>query len=324
MPAVVINHELATLPDNGKVMFTYTENHPDYEAILQKKLLENGVKETYRAMNKIDDLPPGAFEQFDYIIDTKMACFRQNNSDGVCVFCGGVTKPMTGFGMYAYYNYCDECHSLCLEDKQFVHIEYDDDYVNRLGGEYLHHGYGIQAGDILSAVGNPKPGKFLEIGFSSPIILMGLGRRGWEVTGMDMAVTNSSKKAIKAVGGKVIEGDVENAKITEKYDLIWISHVVEHLNKPLETLKKLYDSLNDGGMLCVCAPDPEELWGDEIYKGVAHCHPEQHLYIGSGKAYIDFLESLGAKKLFFQRDNDNALTYVHCYEWRLVVQKGEK
>lgn len=41
------------------------------------------------------------------------------------------------------------------------------------------------------------------------------------------------------------------------FDVIWISHVFEHLVKPLDLLKKLHTNLADNGVIFIEVPDCE-------------------------------------------------------------------
>jgi len=53
---------------------------------------------------------------------------------------------------------------------------------------------------------------------------------------------------------KVFFGDFSKIKFSKKYDLIWCSHVLEHQNNPGLFLKKVHNTLKEGGYLCLIVP----------------------------------------------------------------------
>ena len=72
--------------------------------------------------------------------------------------------------------------------------------------------------------------------------------------GIDVTISDDLKKNEKLL---FIESNAEDAleKIKDKkFDLILMINVVEHLNEPLQILKKSYELLNDKGILLVNVP----------------------------------------------------------------------
>ena len=54
---------------------------------------------------------------------------------------------------------------------------------------------------------------------------------------------------------KVINSTFETAEIAEKYDTIFLLHTLEHLDNPVETLKKIKSWLSEDGKLYVACPN---------------------------------------------------------------------
>lgn len=69
-------------------------------------------------------------------------------------------------------------------------------------------------------------------------------------------------RAFAAAGFQVTTVDIKNADIcgdfmtveVPKVDLVWSSHVLEHMPNPNLFLRKCFDTLNDDGWLCVTVP----------------------------------------------------------------------
>ncbi len=92
--------------------------------------------------------------------------------------------------------------------------------------------------------------KVIEIGSSSGILLNAFKVEGFDVTGIEpskLAVEYSKEK----YNLKVINGLFEEVEIKEKFDLVLCSHMLEHINNPIEFLSKVKDILNEKGVLYI-------------------------------------------------------------------------
>lgn len=85
--------------------------------------------------------------------------------------------------------------------------------------------------------------------------------------------------------GVFYETSLDNVKET-KFCGVHISEVLEHLPRPLETLKEAYDRLIPGGAICVVVPNEKFVWStDMVEYRLKYPHvfqPPQHLN------YFDF------------------------------------
>ena len=57
----------------------------------------------------------------------------------------------------------------------------------------------------------------------------------------------------------VIESTIENVGLEKKFDYIYLIHTLEHLDKPVDSLKHIGGLLNDGGHLFVAVPNARAL-----------------------------------------------------------------
>ena len=108
----------------------------------------------------------------------------------------------------------------------------------------------------ITLVGNNK--KVLEIGTASGYIAKILSERGCKITGIEENPTLAD--SAKEFTEKIIVGDIETLDLTknlgnEKYDVILLGDVLEHLKHPEKLLKKLHDFLNDDGYLVCSIPN---------------------------------------------------------------------
>lgn len=104
----------------------------------------------------------------------------------------------------------------------------------------------------------PEGATVLDVGCGNGIISRGLGRKGFNVLGIDV-----SEKAIEKakslndlpnVNFQVVSAE-QLAVSNEKYHAVVCSEVLEHLNEPHKLLNVLYHSLKNEGVLIVTVPN---------------------------------------------------------------------
>jgi len=106
-----------------------------------------------------------------------------------------------------------------------------------------------------------RPGRgerLLDVGFGSGEFLEYAKTAGWEVAGVDPDPV-SVESAVQR-GLNVRHGGVEAyADMPESFDVITMSHVIEHVHDPHETLKTIYRLLKPGGFLWLTTPNIQSL-----------------------------------------------------------------
>jgi 2-polyprenyl-3-methyl-5-hydroxy-6-metoxy-1,4-benzoquinol methylase len=104
------------------------------------------------------------------------------------------------------------------------------------------------------------PKKALEVGCSAGLLLAELKRRGWEVEGIEPA-KNFADYARDNFDIKVYLQPFEHVKLQDaRYELIIISHLLEHLSDPISCLYKLSHYLNPKGYLFIEIPNIRGIW----------------------------------------------------------------
>jgi len=99
-------------------------------------------------------------------------------------------------------------------------------------------------------------GSILEIGCGNARILYLAREDGWKVQGLELseqlaeAVTERLKIAVKVTDFLKLDTDTE-----EKYDLIILRHVLEHLTEPVVAMEKIRNLLQPGGKLLMEFPN---------------------------------------------------------------------
>jgi 2-polyprenyl-3-methyl-5-hydroxy-6-metoxy-1,4-benzoquinol methylase len=97
--------------------------------------------------------------------------------------------------------------------------------------------------------------KVLEIGCGTGYLLSRIQKLGADVIGIEPGIHCLTAK--EKYGVKIIHDFFPSKKITEQYDIIVMSIVLEHFQQPSKYLKLLSPYLNDNGLLIVSVPDAE-------------------------------------------------------------------
>ena len=99
----------------------------------------------------------------------------------------------------------------------------------------------------------------LEIGSGQGQASWWFEQEGFMVTGIEPDLKNVELINMKLKNGRCIQGSGENFSIYEKFDLIWMSHVLEHLINPNYFFSRIKNNMKDGGIFFIEVPNCENL-----------------------------------------------------------------
>lgn len=158
-----------------------------------------------------------------------------------------------------------------------------------------------------------KKGKILEIGCSYGTYLYLLRKLGWEVYGVEL-----SDEAVRFARDKLklnVQKKIPtNSEVKEKFDLIYLRMVLEHMESPKETLKQCYGLLKPKGRIILIIPD---FSGLEVKLYKRYAYPLQvpyHLYHFTPNVIKNYLKLIDFKRIKmyhqnFDRDLIASLTF---------------
>ena len=143
------------------------------------------------------------------------------------------------------------------EVEQYYATEYRQDY-KQVFEPKLKHVY--RAGNLaLNRLGfltknNVTSGKLLDVGAGGGGFTYVSSQLGFDSTGIEpnIGYSNYAKDQYQV--------NVKTAQLTDiddKFDVITMFHVMEHIPNPVKTFKKLYDLLNENGVLFIEVPNIE-------------------------------------------------------------------
>jgi len=143
------------------------------------------------------------------------------------------------------------------EVEQYYATEYRQDY-KQVFEPKLKHAY--RAGNLalnrleFLTKNNVTSGKLLDVGAGGGEFTYVSSHLGFDSTGIEpnIGYSNYAKDQYQA---NVKTGQLDD--IDDKFDVITMFHVMEHIPNPIKTFKKLYDLLNEDGLLFIEVPNIE-------------------------------------------------------------------
>ncbi|HEY4512259.1 MAG TPA: class I SAM-dependent methyltransferase [Candidatus Paceibacterota bacterium] len=116
----------------------------------------------------------------------------------------------------------------------------------------------------------------------------------WKLFGFDNS--EFALKETKAKGFEVWSGDLITTEIPDGYfDIVYLSHVIEHLNDPKAALKKIFNILKPGGKIIIITPNfdsiAEKVFGTYWFG----LDTPRHLFLFTPKILSRLLTEVGFK-----------------------------
>ncbi len=144
-------------------------------------------------------------------------------------------------------------------------------------------------------------GNVLDIGCGNGEFLSDMLELGWDIWGLDtskVAVANVQKR-LNLTASKIKVGEPTTIKFLQKFDVITMWHVLEHVPNPIAFLTAVKRQLQLGGKLILEVPNSDSLVMG-IFKDVYNWQmiPE-HIFYYSPKSLAYLLTQIGFKEISF-------------------------
>ncbi len=136
-------------------------------------------------------------------------------------------------------------------------------------------------------------GRCLELGPGLGHDLIQLTRLGWDAVGLEVDAS-AAASASKTSGCPVHVGTVEQTPWSDStFDLVYCSHVFEHLPRPQEASLGMLRLLVPGGRLVMIYPNPQSLTARLWHQHAVIWDPPRHLVIPPARAIARVLTEAG-------------------------------
>jgi SAM-dependent methyltransferase len=136
-------------------------------------------------------------------------------------------------------------------------------------------------------------GRLLDVGCGPGVNLQTLQEQGWDVHGIEMSET-AAALARQRVGDRIHHGTLETAPYAaESFDVIFMSHSLEHMFSPVATLERVRRLLKPAGVLIIAVPNAGSLEARLFGKWWVPWDPPRHLYHFEKRTLQKVLERAG-------------------------------
>jgi len=171
--------------------------------------------------------------------------------------------------------------------------------LTRYDENYIRHAMGDQEDRILEVEKQweivnrfyPKAKSLLNVGDYEERFLDYIKSRDWSnmnLTTIDLIPRESKYHFICA--------NFEDWDTEERFDIVWMSHFMEHIKDPRKALEKVKKILNPGGILFNAMPDTNHVnWGD--YSEFPFLTAEHHI-LWNVHDWITFVEETGLRCIY--------------------------
>ena len=221
-----------------------------------------------------------------------------------CIICNQILQPYTKISyLDLSVNYCSKCNLYINGNSKDEVIKkvsnlYKKEYWNGNNSEIsINSGYTDvnsegKRRNWISQFAYTKHhitgNTFLEIGVGAGQSIVWFEEEGFKVKGIEPDGRNVDMINKKLKKGKVIESSVEDFSTDEVFDVVWMSHVLEHLIEPINFLKKIKQNLKKNSILFIEVPNCDH---KPTLKSSIERNP--HLFHFTKKSLTCIVESLG-------------------------------
>jgi 2-polyprenyl-3-methyl-5-hydroxy-6-metoxy-1,4-benzoquinol methylase len=122
-----------------------------------------------------------------------------------------------------------------------------------------------------------KKGTLLDIGCGTGNFLGAIKENGWKVFGTEPD-SGAREVASKRVGASIFPDIQTDALNAQKFDVITLWHVLEHIHQLNETLEWLTKHLNENGTIIIAVPNPQSFDASKYGRFWAAYDVPRHLY----------------------------------------------
>ena len=159
-----------------------------------------------------------------------------------------------------------------------------------------------------------KKGKILEIGCMYGFFLKEANDYGFETYGIEKS-KDAASYARNSLKLSVVSSDISDTSFKkESFDIIYMSHVIEHLIDPKAELKKIYQYLKPNSYLILKCPNFSSLSSKLMGKNWSWLCPPEHVYQFSPKTLSNMLisENFKIDNISTSHGDHSYLRYLSC------------
>lgn len=202
-----------------------------------------------------------------------------------------------------------QCHCGTIWQKDRALDKYDEAYYNKFDGSYkVDDSINYAPKIYLPIIEEMMYGrKVLHVSYLNGVQMNPFRERGWIIESLDKVSEKSD-----------IICDAEEYECKKKYNLIWLPMVLECFTKPLETLVRLRDMLEEDGIIFIETPDTDFL-SIRSPSGFVHWKKEYNNVMWSREKLIEYLKQIGFDVVLSRRNCEQRFLFTDTTH--IIAQK---
>ncbi len=169
----------------------------------------------------------------------------------------------------------------------------------------------------------PRPptegGRLLDVGFGNGGFLKLATEMGWNAEGIDFdpkAVETARARGLNVRCASAADLSAQN----EQFDIITLSHVLEHVHDPITLLKELYRLLKPGGLLWLETPNLDSLGAKRFGRNWRDLDPPRHLVLFNTDSLRNSLARTGFGQI---SQHWNGMVLFSIYAQSAAIARGQ-
>lgn len=190
---------------------------------------------------------------------------------------------------------CEYCHLVFTYpwpnkeklDEYYQNFDYRNGFVNELS---IRQDAKRSLKNLISFLGTKRT--LLDVGCGAGFLLDEARKLEWKATGLDTAFVplNYAKNHLKL---QIIRKDIEKYNTNKRYSAITLIQVIEHLINPYPTLRKIYNLLENNGIVCVATPNINCYLHKVLKNDFNYLIPPEHVVYYSPSTLVTLLVKSG-------------------------------
>ncbi|MEM7333744.1 MAG: class I SAM-dependent methyltransferase [Chloroflexota bacterium] len=176
-----------------------------------------------------------------------------------------------------------------------------------------NHGIQRQCQRVINK--RPSAGTILDVGCATGYFLKAMAEKGWTAKGVEPSAY-ASAYAREQLQLDVQTGVLADYQSEEKFDVITLWDVLEHVNDPLETLQQARQLLKPNGLIVISLPNPSGIEAALFGNYWVGWERPRHLFLFTPKLIQAYLEKTGYRFLTIESFNGRlSLTLLSLEFW---------
>lgn len=162
-------------------------------------------------------------------------------------------------------------------------------------------------------------GRLLDVGFGSGAFLKIASEMGWHAEGIDFDPKAVEVARARGLNVSCASAD-ELATQERQYDVITISHVIEHVHAPMALLRNLYRLLKPGGLLWLDTPNLSSYGARRFGPDWRDLDPPRHFVLFTPQSMISALTTIGFQHI---TQHWHGMTLFSIYAESTAIARGQ-